>query len=209
MAAIQEIQDITSQIESYINEQNVSIWNELKKEYSFKLYFNPTETSWRGKAIGNTAIIITPTEIIEYHSFTHELLHIYLDLLGFSTFEEVKQSMVGEYAFSFLINTDLTSWIYNFSSHKKMLPFYKSMSFSEESFVQDRISFTTRDLIHIKDTSKSNKTICESIDQYIGHTISLMNNVVKSDEAKCLKYLHKLKELKPNLFKIIMNFDTK
>ena len=209
LAAIQEMQDITSKIELYINEQNASIWNELKKEYSFKLYLDHTETSWKGKTDGNTAIIIAPTEIIEYHSFTHELLHIYLDFLGLSTLEEVIHNIVGEYAFSFLLNTDLTSWIYNFSSHKKMFPFYKSMGFSEESFVQESISFTKRDFIYIKDTSKSRKTICESIDQYIGHTISLMNNVVKSDEAKCLKYLEKLKELKPNLFKIILDFDTK
>ncbi len=203
------MKDITSQIESYINKQNISIWNELKEEYSFTLFLDITETSWKGKADGQTAIIITPTQLIEHHSFTHELLHIYMDHLGLSSLEEVIHNIIGEYAFSFLLDSNLVAEIYNFSSHKKMFPFFKSMNFSEESFVQERILFSKRDLINIKNLSKSRKTVCCSVEKFIGHTISLMNNVVKIDEVKCAKYLLKLKELKPILFKIISDFDAK
>ena len=203
------MQDITSQIESYINEQNISIWNELKEEYSFTLFLDLTETSWKGKADGKTAIIITPTRLIEYNSFTHELLHIYLDFLGLSSLEEVVHNIIGEYTFSFLLSNDLTSWIYNLCSHKKMFPFFTSMGFSEESFVQERGSFSKRDLINIKDLSKSRNTRCDSIELFIGHTISLMNNVVKEDDVKCAKHLLNLKKLKPILYKIISDFDTK
>lgn len=43
------MQDITSQIENYINNQNNSIWAEIKSEYSFQLFLDKTETSWKGK----------------------------------------------------------------------------------------------------------------------------------------------------------------
>ncbi len=199
--------DITFQIENYVNSQNQDIWNELKNEYSFQLIFDPTEYSWKGKTENGTATIITPTQEIEFHSFTHEILHIYLDHLGISKLEELVYRITGEHSFEVLIENSLTPILYNFCSHKKMYPFYKKMGFSEYLFVQERISFSNYNIFEIKLLFTFKKWKKKAANQFIGQCLSLMNVVVEEDKIKCEKYLKKLQKIKPELYKIISDFD--
>jgi hypothetical protein len=199
--------DITDKIEKYINSQNHKIWNELKNEYSFQLIYDPKEYSWMGKTENSNAIIVTPTEEIEFHSFTHELLHIYLDYLGISKLDELVYGITGEHSSEVLIENHLTSIIYNYCSHRKMFPYYNGMGFSDDLFVQDRIEFNGYNLMEIKVLFLFEKTRVKGVNQFIGQSLSLMNNVRTEDKSKCDKYLKKLSKIKPDLYKIIADFD--
>jgi hypothetical protein len=201
--------DITFQIENYINSQNQNIWNELKNNYTFQLIYDPSEYSWKGKAENGIATIITPTQELEFHSFSHELLHIYLDYCGISNLEDLLYGIMGEHSFEVLTENNLTGILYNFCSHKKMFPFYKKMGFSEYQFVQERISFSNYNIFEIKLLFAFKKSRKKAVNQFIGQSLSLMNVVVEEDKSKCEKYLKKLQKIKPNLFKIISDFDKK
>ena len=81
------------------------------------------------------------------------------------------------------------------------------MGFPDEKFVQSRIKFSRLDLFIISLSLKFNKTKPFAINQFIGHSISLFNNVVTDDHAQCVKYLRKLERLNPSLYQIVSEFD--
>jgi hypothetical protein len=200
--------NITTEISNYINTQNQNIWDEIKDEYIFSLIYNPFETSWMSNSENGIATIYTNTKNIDYCSFTHELLHIYLDFKGMSEMPELIYSIMGENSFEILLEQDLVPFIYNVCSHKKMFPYYKEMGFSEYNFVEERITFGDNDLNFIKSSFENNESKLIAVNQFIGQTISLFNNVVLEDKPKCLNYLQKLKNIQPELFDIIHKFDN-
>ncbi|MNR99770.1 hypothetical protein D3C72_310100 [compost metagenome] len=201
--------DITNQITNYINSQNQKIWNELEPNYLFRFIYNPLEYSWTGRTDGAIATITTPNTKIDYESFTHELLHVYLDYLGLSPYPELIYSIRGESSMGILVvKSDLILHLYNFCSHKKMYPIYKEMGFSEYNFVDQRITFNQNDLDCIKNGFLSNGKQSKYIHQFIGHSLSLMNNVVDEDKEKCQNFLEEMKLLNPELFQIVEDFDT-
>lgn len=200
--------NITNEISNYINSKNQNIWNEIKSAYVFNLIYNPYETSWMSKAENGIATIVTNSKNIDYSSFTHELLHIYLDFKGLSEMPELIYSIKGENSFEILLEQDLVPFIYNVCSHKKMFPYFNEMGFSEYDFVQERISFGNNDLNFIRNGFKNNKSKLIAINQFIGQTISLFNNVVLEDKSKCSIFLQELYFMQPELFSIIQKFDT-
>lgn len=197
----------TLNISDYINNQNENIWNEIKDKYVFNFTYNPFETSWMSKAENGIANIVANSKDINYSSFTHELLHIYLDYLGMSEMPELIYSIQGENSFMILIENSLVPFIYNVCSHRKMFPFYKEMGFSEYKFVQERIDFTVSDLTLIKNGFENNQSKLIPVNQFIGHSFALLNNVVEEDKIKCANFLNDLKNIQPELFGIIQQFD--
>jgi hypothetical protein len=201
--------DITNRIENYINSQNRKIWDEIKNQYNFRLIYNPSEYSWASKVDGNFAEIVTPNQNIEFDSFTHELLHIYIDYLGLTPYPDLIHNIKSMNSLGILVvEGQLISHLYNVCSHKKMFPIYKEIGFSEYNFVQSRISFNDNDLNYIRTGFLSSGKQSKFIDQLIGHALALMNNFVEEDELKCQNYLDKLKLISPELFEIVNRFDT-
>jgi len=71
------------EIGRYLNHQNHSLFEELSKVYDIRIYRDPKCTSW---CIDNEEPVIrTPKDNLEIPSFTHELLHLYLDYLGMTS----------------------------------------------------------------------------------------------------------------------------
>ena len=179
-------------IENFINEQNQGIWNELNAIYQIKLLFDPTEPSWRIKTEGNYITIITPTKKLEIASFTHELLHLYVDNLGISTPKEILYSISGEKSFLILTQNGLFDKIHNFCSHKKMFPYFIEMGFNENSFLSKWANFGCISYWITK--MQLNQKYAIGVTNYIGFTISLQNNIGQAKKDYNLKKLRKLKQ---------------
>lgn len=201
--------NITTEIDKYINSQNLDIWNEVKNKYVFQFTYNPFETSWLSRTENGIANIVTNTKEINYESFTHELLHIYLDSLGMSKMPELMYNIVGENSFEILLEESLVPFIYNVCSHKKMFPYFKKMGFSDYYFVQERINFSLEDLLFIKNGFLNSDSKLIIINQFIGHSLALLNNVVELDNSKCANFLLQLESIQPELYNIIETFDKK
>ncbi len=197
------MENITSEIDKYINFQNQQIWNELKQKYTFLLFHDTSEYSWGVKVEGNLVYIVTLDRNINHASFTHELLHVYLDHLGLPKCFELMHSISGIFSFSVLTANNLISHIYNFCSHKKMYTYFKEMGFSEYDFVNERISFNDEDLGYLKERLDN-----KDYNDFIGHSLSLLNNVVEEDNLKVMRYLSSLKDLNHGLYSIVERFDT-
>lgn len=200
--------DLTDKIENYINSKNRVIWEEVKSKYHFKLVLDLSEFSWASKVEGNFATIVTPHLNIDFDSFTHELLHVYFDFLGLTPYPTLIHTTNSLNSLGILvIESELISHLYNVCSHKKMFTVYKELGFSEYNFVDARISFNDNDVNYIRNGFSSTGKQSEYIHQFIGHTLSLMNNVVEEDKTRCSKYLSILKSVNPELFEIVYNFD--
>jgi len=199
--------DISNKIELYINHQNSKLWAELKYNYLFNLIIDGSAKTWKVGITQKQVEIITPNEEINISSFTHELLHVYMDFLGLPDGTELMKGIKGDKSFKILTENNLLSSIYNFCSHTKMYPFYHSMGFSPEEFVSDRIKVNLTELLVIRLGRNFKLTKNFAINQFIGHSISMMNNVNPNDKKRTIKYLTKFKKIEPALFEIVSNFD--
>lgn len=199
--------DITAEIDKYINQQNREVWNLIKEEYSFRLLLDTFEYSWQSNVENGVATIIANSTEINYSAFTHEILHIYIDYLGMTQKREIVYGVIERESFDVLLENDLISCIYNFCSHKKMFPYFKEMGFSEYNFVEERINFTYEDLNLIRYNFSKKETRLIGVNQIIGHSLSLLNNVVEEDKLKCTLFLEELQSINQDLFIIIEKFD--
>lgn len=188
------------QITDYINIKNKRIWDELKYSYQIDLQYAPKEKSWRIENDETKAIIFTPTKKKEIHSFTHELLHLYLDFKGMSTAKDILHSIYGDKSFKVLTTNGLFAIIHNFLCHKKMFPFFIEMGFDEKEFVSKRAKLSFLEFYSIKGFLLSKNP--EGLTSFIGNTIALLCNDGKSFKEYNDKKLNKLKSLCPELFQI-------
>jgi hypothetical protein len=195
-------------IEHFINDKNREIWDKLNSSYQIELVYDPKETSWR---IDSEDIllkrIITPTRKNEISSFTHELLHLYIDDLGMSTPLELLNVIRGEKSFEVLTNNGLFAIVHNFCSHSKMFPYYDEMGFPEDEFVSKPATLGLVSLFLLKFQLNMNQLM--GVTHYIGNVIALCNNMGQSKEKYNKMKLDKLAGICPSLFAIIMSFDNK
>ncbi len=195
------------EIHKYINDQNRALWTELKVLYQIELVYDPNEWSWKTDSDNELVKrIITPNRRIEISSFTHELLHVYIDHLGMSTSEDMLHSIYGGLSFNVLIKNGLFAKIHNFCSHKKMFPFYQKMGFPENEFVSYPAKLSFLSYLSLRSKLKTKQTI--GITDYIGNVLALLNNMGESKETYNKKKLNKLKRLCPSLYSIIERFDA-
>ncbi|MEQ8237931.1 MAG: hypothetical protein RIA69_01895 [Cyclobacteriaceae bacterium] len=193
-------------IQDYINEQNESIWKELSQSYKIELIHEPKEWSWKINTEDPwIKKIITPTREIEISSFSHELLHLYIDHMGMTTPKEILHSIYGELSFQVLTKNGLFSILHNFCSHKKMFPFFIEMGFNEKDFISFPAKFGYLTRLTLK--SKMIQKQAVGVTDFIGNTLALMNNMGSSNEKYNSKKLKKLNAISSSLFSIIEVFD--
>jgi len=199
--------EIKIEIGKYINYQNQGIYEQLSKVYDIQLYLDTKLTSW--VLDNDNPIIRTPKDNLDIPSFTHELLHLYIDYLGMTSKKYIFHDVLNVHVM-ISVKNDLFNHIYNLTCHKKMYPYFKSMGFSDVDFVQKSDSFYSQsDYILIKLFKRLNIFSKFWISQFIGHTISLMNDVVEQRWDENRKNLSKLSKLDNELFNVIYYFDSK
>jgi hypothetical protein len=201
------MKEVEIDVKKYINHQNQHLFDLLSIIYDIKLYLSPFQSSWCIE--NNTPNIRTPRDNGNIPSFTHELLHLFLDYMGMTSkiviFENIMNIRVLGY-----FKRPLFDHLYNISSHKKMYPYFRDMGFKDVDFVKKTGSFFTQfDFTIIKTYKRLNILSKSYVSQFIGHTLSLMNDVVEVRRDKNRRFLHKLSKLDRDLYKVIYLFDSR
>jgi hypothetical protein len=194
-------------VNKYINNQNRELFKKLSQVYDIHLYLNPELSSWCSD--NNLPIIRTPKDDGNIPSFTHELLHIYLDYLGITSKVYIFENILSVNVLLSLKRL-LYDHIYNVSCHKKMYPYFKGMEFDEMDFVQGNgVFFTQFDFFIICLCKRLN--ICSKLwtSQFIGHTFSLFNDVVGYRRSRNRRFLVQLSKLDRDLYRVLYLFDSK
>lgn len=195
-------------IKKYINHRNQKLYDELSMVYDIKLFLDPKLNSW--SVDNNEPIIRTPKDDLNIASFTHELLHIYLDSLGLTPKVDIYYKVFNIAVLQSINRAMLFDHIYNVSSHKKMYPIFRKLGFQDKDFVKNNGHFFNRlDYFIIKICKKSNMFPKLWISQFIGHFFSLKNDIIADNREYNRKYLYKMAKLDKSLYKIIYDFDSK
>ena len=195
-------------LEDNINYQYIELWNELNSLFNFKLVYSKDEISWRVNTALNPIEIYTSSKTPDIASFTHELLHVYIEHKGMSSDHDILNSMYGDASFQILTTNALFARIHNYCSHTKMFPYFKKMGFDENLFIKDRIKFSKSSYYVLKLMFKFKQTLKFAVTDYIGHSMALFNDHESSNSKNTLRSLQKLKNMNPSLFIIIEDFNN-
>ena len=199
--------NISNLIENYVNHQNQVLWENLSKHYTIELYLDPNEYSWKTNNENGIVTIICPNLEIDFASFTHELLHTYVEYKGMTDFTSYRESYIHDSIFGNFVFNGLFSNCYNFFAHKKMYPYFEKMDFLDFEFISDMINYSWTQHLKVKMFFKIKKLKIFGIEQFLGNFFALKNNVVLHNEYNCQKGLSKLKKLQPELYLIAEKFD--
>ena len=164
---------------------------------------------WRVNSEIRPIEIYTSSKTADIPSFTHELLHVYIETKGMSTDRDLLNSMYGTDSFQILTKNALFARIHNYCSHTKMFPYFVKMGFDESLFIADRIKFSSMSYYILKLMFLFKKTKPLAVTDFIGHSMALFNDNESANEKNTKKSLNKLKKLKPSLFKIIEDFNMR
>jgi hypothetical protein len=196
-------------LEENINNQNIELWNELKSQFDFKLIYSENEISWRVNNEKRPIEIYTSSKTPDIASFTHELLHVYIESKGMSTDRELLNSMCGTDSIQILTTDALFARIHNYCCHTKMFPYFVEMGFEENSFIADRIKFGNSSYYILRIMFLFKKTRALAVTNFIGHSVALFNDNETANRKNTLKSLKRLKKLNPSLFKIVEDFNNR
>lgn len=192
-----------------INHQNIKLWNELNSQFDFKLIYSEKEISWRVNSETNPIEIYTSSKTPEIPSFTHELLHIYIESKGMSTDRNLLHSIYGKKSSQILTRNALFAQIHNCCSHTKMFPYFIEMGFAERAFIADRIKLRNINYYILRIGFSFKKTLSLAVTDFISHTTALFNDNEFANRKNIIKSLKKLQKLNPSLFKIVEKFNVR
>lgn len=199
--------EIELNIDKYLNHQNRCLFDELSAVYNIKLFQSDEIKDWCIE--NNKPIIRTPIDDLSIASFTHELLHLYLDYLEITPKEEVYRRIWHIQLIRTINKHFLFDHIYNVSSHKKMYPYFKEMGFKEDDFVKKLGYFTSNyDYLIISVLKRIKLFKSTWVSQFIGHFFALKNDVIQHNRKHNRKILYKFAKLDKSLYKIIYDFDS-
>lgn len=185
-----------------IDLRNEKLWDIVSNKYTIELQ-PAANNEYSCYTQGMNAIIYIPLDKICISSFTHELLHIYINCkevyisdllsLSISIYPQLKQ----------IISLPLIEHIGNCLNHIKMLPLYLEMGFKREEFILDYHTHKCED--YEIDLIQSNwSTNTQAIDYYIGKFTA-----IKADANNSFNYsgsFNRLKEIDAILYNILETF---
>ena len=196
-------------IQDNLNHQNIDLWNELSSQFDFRLVYSEKEISWRVNNETDPIEIYTSSKEPDLPSFTHELLHVYIESKGMSSGRDILNSMYGTDSFQILTSNGLFARIHNYCSHTKMFPYFKEMGFDESTFIADRIKFGAVSYYILRIMFSFKKTLPLAVTDFIGNTMALFNDNESANQQNTLKSLKKLQKINPSLFKIVEAFNIR
>jgi len=197
----------TMTLQDNLNNQNIELWNQLNSQFDFRLIYSDKEISWRVNTESNPIEIYTSSKTPNIASFTHELLHVYIESKGMSSSKDVLHSIFGSDSFQILTTKALFAKIHNYCSHTKMFPYFIKMGFAENLFLSDRISINILDYNILKVMFSVKKTGAMAVTDFIGNTMALFNDNDLANRKYTLKSIANLQKLNFSLFKIVEDFN--
>jgi hypothetical protein len=196
-------------LQDNINHQNIKLWEELSSQYNFKLVYSKKEISWRVNSEKNPIEIYTNSQIPDIPSFTHELLHVYIESKGMSSVRDLLNSIYGTESFNILTTNALFTHIHNFCCHTKMFPYFIEMGLAEDKFLAGKIKLGKFNYLILRIMFSFKRISPLAVTDFIGYSMSLFNDNETINRINTMKSLNKLKRLNPSLFEIVEDFNVR
>ena len=203
--------EITEKIDynDLTNKKTKPLYTELASKYSFEILrvIQPEidSNNWFCNINCDEVQIKTydKNNTVEY--FTHELLHIYLDMNGFVESKIVFKNLVyGKGNIQYILGTNEIGHINNTLAHTKMLPLFLDYGFEISSFTSDfNKKLETEQIInHVRSELPKREIPNSGIKTFICQYFSMRFLINKNFEKEYIACLNRLGKLDRNLFQI-------
>jgi len=192
-------------LSNFLDSRNRDIWQTVSSKYNITLKLSPNAEYSIYTQNKDATIFVTNDCCVE--SFTHELLHLYLDVKEVFVGPCLNFSRYGKPKLSLILSNNLVEHIGNCLNHIKMLPMYLELGFLREKFLYDYDfhKCSEEDIALIKLLFKSGTSYrAIAVDNLIGKYIA-----IKADPNNSFDYsfaLSSLEELDNRLFAVLENF---
>lgn len=192
-----------------LDNRNKHLWNELKTKVKIDVEIT-TDNSAGLYSKGDYHCIYVPAANPEPAGFTHELLHIALDLRGESIPAGFIYSIAAQPQLLDCFSKELIVQLPNMLNHVKMYPQFIMTGFPKEEFISDyeKNKFPIEDAYYIKHSFlKSGIYSSASVDYFIGKYFSA--KCCPNDSHDYEICFETLKSTDWKLFKILEDFYDK
>lgn len=192
--------------DSLVDDRNSKLWREINNSLRFDVVFGEF-TSYRAYCKGNNAIIYVPINNLCVDSFTHELLHLYLQKEGLPISGGFKMSIITSQYCKHILTPELIEHVGNCLEHIVFYPLYIKMGCNPKIFISDyeELKCTNQELGLIKKGFTKTGLIKNlSIDAYIGKffAIAACNN----NQHNYSDILKEMEAIDSRLYGILNNF---
>ncbi|MFB2119904.1 hypothetical protein [Parapedobacter sp. 2B3] len=123
-------------VSSLIDDRNREMYNTVCEKFNVEFEYSAND-EYSVYTQGNQATFYIPIGTYCVDSFSHELLHVYLDYHEFYLGGNFKNTMWQSNVFQRLFDIQLAEHMTNSISHKLMLPIYLAMGFDRLKFLYD------------------------------------------------------------------------
>jgi hypothetical protein len=188
-----------------IDSRNASLWDEIQKHFEIEVYQHRKPHCELFSQKGNVKIYINNE--MDSASFTHELLHLWIEQKEIYFGSTLKLLVEEDYKLKKIFSNKLLNHIGNACDHIKMLPKFLSLGYSSDQFLLDYYTnkCTELELITIERRYRFRDVYqSKAIDSFIGKFFAVKaDNNLNLDYSNCLK---RFENLDPNLLAVLDKF---
>ncbi len=191
-------------MEELLDFRNQNLWNEINQKYIVEIE-ETTNKEYSVYSINNSATFFINKNNLCKDSFTHEMLHVYMEIKDLYFSSSLKLTLPQSKILSENLSPQLIEHIGNSLDHIKMLPIYLELGFDRKKFIidYDQYKCTNEEIMIFNKYYKIGKKInLKVIDAYIGRLISILCD--PNSDFDYSSDLKKLEKIDPLLFKIIV-----
>lgn len=188
-----------------IDNRNSDLWLSLNQSFNISVEFSADEI-YSCYTKSGCAIIYVDRNNLNPESFTHELLHLYLDQKDFYLGSSINNLIVNDQELNKVFSQNVIFHLTNCLDHVKMFSIYKDMGYDENKFLLDYNThkMTNDELNNIKSYYKyENRILCAAADLYIGKLFAMLCDV--NDNFNYRYELSELEKLDNILYNCIYN----
>lgn len=189
-----------------IDNRNADLFKSMEQRYNLEI----KEAEKPGYATSfddNNVTIEVDMEDLNPHSFTHELLHIYMKSEDVMIAEDIKEWVKKNESLSDIFSASLQEHLGNCLEHEKMLPLYLDRGLRNDRFVRDfnKKVIEEDDLRELQQKYKQeNMYSRDLVDKYIGKFYSM--KTFNNPEYNYTEYLQAFEMIDPRLYIYLYTF---
>lgn len=189
-----------------IDEGNIDLWQDMNRFFDISLE-ESEEPGYLSSIDEKEVRISVDMDDINAHSFTHELLHLYLKTKEVLIAQDLKDFVDEDQKVKVLFSDSLKEHLGNCLEHIKMLPLYLDRGYRNDLFVRDyhQKVMEKEQLLELQEVYYSNGFYSrDAIDKYIGkfYSMKTSNNPIFDYDS----YFSGLKVIDPDLHQCLEKF---
>jgi len=193
-------------LKSLVDNRNTDLVKAMDRQYNLKIK-KAEKLGYATSFDGKDVTIKVDTEDLNPHSFTHELLHVYMKSKDVMIAKDIKEWVRKYVSLSDIFSASLQKHLGNCLEHIKMLPFYLERGLKNERFVSDfdKKVMEENELQNLQQKYEQGGIYSSDfVDKYIGNFYSMKTS--NNPEYNYDKFFEAFEKIDPELYSCLETF---